>query len=151
MQQQMRHAEHGLLSTALTMCGVCMQAASLPADLPTFFCCTPRLMSLAAIDPSLAVGFYCQNAGKQTAATACGTHAQSFAARALWLMRCLTQLEEVARMTQLHVHQYKSFCCVKWCLLRSPCSNMMHLTHRVCIISTSSSTPNLLLHGACCR
>jgi hypothetical protein len=34
--------------------------AQLPDDIATYFCDTMRLMPLAAIDPSLALGFYCR-------------------------------------------------------------------------------------------
>jgi len=38
------------------------QVAELPRDLSTFSCTTPRLMPLASIDPSLAIGLYCASA-----------------------------------------------------------------------------------------
>jgi len=36
-------------------------AAQLPAALPTYFCPTVRLMPIASMDPSLAIGFYCSS------------------------------------------------------------------------------------------
>eukprot|EP00878_Enallax_costatus_P012442 GHUV01012993.1.p1 GENE.GHUV01012993.1~~GHUV01012993.1.p1 ORF type:complete len:390 (+),score=129.99 GHUV01012993.1:1071-2240(+) len=36
------------------------QMPVLPDDVATFHCCAPRLMPLTAIDPSLAIGFYCK-------------------------------------------------------------------------------------------
>ena len=44
-----------------------VQIAALPEDMETYFCCTPRLMALSAIDPSLAIGFYCQGQGTDLA------------------------------------------------------------------------------------
>ena len=38
-----------------------MQVASEAADLDTYFCSSLRLMPLANIDPSLAIGFYCSS------------------------------------------------------------------------------------------
>eukprot|EP00879_Flechtneria_rotunda_P032073 GHRR01035224.1.p1 GENE.GHRR01035224.1~~GHRR01035224.1.p1 ORF type:complete len:395 (+),score=182.37 GHRR01035224.1:880-2064(+) len=37
------------------------QVAALPGDVDTFHCSTLRLMPLSAIDPSLAIGFYCKD------------------------------------------------------------------------------------------
>lgn len=37
-------------------------AAPLPAAAPTYFCPTVRLMPIASMDPSLAIGFYCASA-----------------------------------------------------------------------------------------
>jgi hypothetical protein len=39
-------------------------AGRLPDVAPTYFCDAVRLMPTAAIDPSLALGFYCRDLGK---------------------------------------------------------------------------------------
>ncbi len=43
-----------------------MQVASEAADLDTYFCSALRLMPIANIDPSLAIGFYCSSSGAHT-------------------------------------------------------------------------------------
>jgi hypothetical protein len=48
--------------------GVVSQMPLLPRDLGSFHCSLPRLMPLAAIDPSLAIGFFCADAGAWLAA-----------------------------------------------------------------------------------
>ncbi|GBF93456.1 cysteine protease [Raphidocelis subcapitata] len=40
------------------------EAAQLPRDLGSFSCSVPRLMPLSAVDPSLAIGFYCGAPGE---------------------------------------------------------------------------------------
>jgi hypothetical protein len=40
-----------------------VQVVELPDGAATYHCSTPRLMPLTSIDPSLAIGFYCSNAG----------------------------------------------------------------------------------------
>lgn len=48
----------------LIMCMLkCAQVASEAADMETYFCSALRLMPLANIDPSLAIGFYCRSPG----------------------------------------------------------------------------------------
>lgn len=41
----------------------CLQVASGAGDLDSYFCSMLRLMPLAGIDPSLALGFYCRTLG----------------------------------------------------------------------------------------
>jgi Peptidase family C54 len=43
---------------------VCAQAAELPRDTASFHCATPRLMPLASIDPSLAIGLFVGDAAE---------------------------------------------------------------------------------------
>jgi len=45
-----------------------LQVPVLPRDEGSFHCSLPRLMPLTAIDPSLAIGFFCGNTGE-----CCGT------------------------------------------------------------------------------
>jgi hypothetical protein len=40
-----------------------LQVPLLPRDSGSFHCSLPRLMPLMAIDPSLAIGFFCADAG----------------------------------------------------------------------------------------
>ena len=42
---------------------IALQAAHEAGDVATFHCDSLRLMSLANIDPSLAIGFYCRSPG----------------------------------------------------------------------------------------
>lgn len=42
---------------------LCPQMPVLPRDTGSFHCSLPRLMPLSAIDPSLAIGFFCADAG----------------------------------------------------------------------------------------
>lgn len=45
------------------VCFVQPQVPVLPRDTGTFHCSLPRLMPLTAIDPSLAIGFFCADSG----------------------------------------------------------------------------------------
>lgn len=45
------------------LCVAALQVPVLPRDTCSFHCSLPRLMPLSAIDPSLAIGFYCANTG----------------------------------------------------------------------------------------
>lgn len=55
----------GTLTCALGLGVAALQVPVLPRDLGTFHCSLPRLMPLSTIDPSLAIGFFCANIGKE--------------------------------------------------------------------------------------
>lgn len=47
----------------VAVCVLAQQVPVLPRDAGSFHCSLPRLMPLTAIDPSLAIGFFCADAG----------------------------------------------------------------------------------------
>lgn len=86
---------------------VLLQMPVLPRDMGTFHCSLPRLMPLTAIDPSLAIGFYCADSGgrqRQQASSlgavawrGCGCAVPPLAAACCWQL-------EGCRLRQHHTH-----------------------------------------------
>lgn len=89
-------ALHVLFSTAehagLHSCWCCVQAPVLPRDSGTFHCSLPRLMPLSAIDPSLAIGFFCADIGGRGGALHGAADVQGLSCIALGLGGCLCWL-----------------------------------------------------------
>lgn len=60
----------------------------LPRDSGTFHCSLPRLMPLSAIDPSLAIGFFCADTGGCRALPG-AADVQGLSCSASWLGGCV--------------------------------------------------------------